>query len=98
LINAIPVVGYNIFNGKAVELSAAMVGWLSLWNALGRMILGWLSDRIGRRNAMLLDHATIFVVMLITPWLVGSAWALLFMFMLIGMTFGGTWRFSGDER
>jgi OFA family oxalate/formate antiporter-like MFS transporter len=88
-INAIPVVGYNIFNGKSAELSAALVGWLSLWNALGRMLLGWVSDRIGRRNAMLLDHATIFVVMLITPWLIGSAWAILLMFMLIGMTFGG---------
>lgn len=72
-INAIPVVGYNIFTGRPAELSAALVGWLALWNAFGRMFLGWVSDRIGRRNAMLLDHVTIFVIMLLTPFLTGSA-------------------------
>ncbi len=29
-INAIPVVGYNIFTGRPAELSAALVGWLAL--------------------------------------------------------------------
>ena len=88
-INAIPVIGFNIFTGKTAELSAALVGWLSLWNALGRMLIGWLSDRIGRRNAMVLDQGTTFVIMLLTPLLTGSAWMILLMYLLIGLTYGG---------
>lgn len=88
-INAIPIIGFNVFTGKAAELSAALVGWLSLWNALGRMLIGWLSDAIGRRSAMILNCATIAVIMLLTPALVGSAWLMLLMYLLIGLTYGG---------
>lgn len=88
-INSLPVIGYNIFTGKLAELSAALVGWLALWNALGRMLLGWLSDRIGRRNALVLDHVTIAVIMLLTPAVIGSAWLILLMYLLIGLTYGG---------
>jgi OFA family oxalate/formate antiporter-like MFS transporter len=88
-INAIPVIGYNIFTSKAAELSAALVGWLSVWNALGRMILGWVSDRIGRRNAMALNFVAIAVVMAITPFITGSAWLILLAYLIIGLTYGG---------
>jgi len=88
-INAIPVIGFNVFTSKAAELSAALVGWLSLWNAVGRMLIGWLSDRIGRRNAMVLDQGTTFVIMLLTPLFTGSAWMMLLMYLLIGLTYGG---------
>ncbi len=88
-INIIPVVGFNPFNGKPAELSAAVVGWLSLWNALGRMLLGWLSDRIGRRSTMVLNFVAIAVVMFLTPLVTGSAWLILLMYLLIGVTYGG---------
>ncbi len=88
-ISVIPVVGFNPFTGKAAELSAALVGWLSLWNALGRMLLGWVSDRIGRKNTMIINFAAIAAVMVITPFIVNSAWLILLAYLVIGVTYGG---------
>ncbi len=89
-IGAIPLIGFNVFSGRAAELSAAAVGWLGLWNALGRLFVGWVSDRIGRRLAMLANFALTALAMLLTPWFTGNAWTMLAMCLLIGLTFGGT--------
>ncbi len=88
-ISAIPVVGFNPFTGKAAEFSAAVVGWLSLWNALGRMLLGWFSDRFGRRTTMIGNFLAIAAVMVITPLVQSSAWLILLAFLVIGVTYGG---------
>ncbi|MDE3090568.1 MAG: MFS transporter, partial [Chloroflexota bacterium] len=89
-IAAIPVIGFNVFTRRAAELSAAIVGWLGLWNALGRLIVGWVSDWIGRRSAMLANFLLTAFVMFLTPRLTGNAWAMLAMYLLIGLSFGGT--------
>lgn len=67
---------------------AAAVGWLAIFNAIGRVFWGFLSDRIGRTTAMSLMFALQAVMMLLLIKLntyvllaVGSAW--------VGFHFGG---------
>ncbi|MGB8647570.1 MAG: OFA family MFS transporter [Anaerolineae bacterium] len=88
-ITSIPVIGFNPFTGVAAVLSAAVVGWLSLWNALGRMLVGWFSDRFGRRPTMIGNFIAIAIVMALTPNIQGSAWLILVAFLVIGVTYGG---------
>lgn len=89
-INTIPVIGFNVFTGTPAELSAVLVAWLALWNALGRMIVGSVFDRIGRRRAMALNFVTSAMTVALMPVLTGNAWLMLLMYLLVGLTFGGT--------
>lgn len=89
-LNALPVIGANLFTGKPAELSAVLVGWLAIWNALGRMIVGWVSDRIGRHKTMALNFVLTAMAVSLMPLLAASAWLMLLLYLLIGLTFGGT--------
>ncbi len=89
-MNAIPIIGSNIFTGRPAELSAILVGWLAIWNALGRMIVGWVSDRIGRHRTMALNFVLTAMTVSLMPLFVASAWLTLLVFLLTGITFGGT--------
>jgi OFA family oxalate/formate antiporter-like MFS transporter len=88
-LHDIPMVGYNPFSGHAAQFSAAAVGWLALWSALGRIIVGYLYDHYGWRTTMVLNCTTSALAMLLTPHLTASAWLLVLMYLVIGLTFGG---------
>jgi OFA family oxalate/formate antiporter-like MFS transporter len=88
-LHYIPIVGYNPCSGHAAQLSAAAVGWLALWSALGRIIVGYLYDHYGWRITMVLNCMTSALAMLLTPHLTASAWLLVLMYLVIGLTFGG---------
>ena len=89
-LNALPVIGANLFTGTPAELSAVLVGWLAIWNALGRMIVGWVSDRIGRHKTMALNFVLTAMTVSLMPLLAASAWLMLLLYLLTGITFGGT--------
>ncbi len=89
-INAIPVIGFNIFTRTPAELSAVLVAWLALWNALGRIMVGCVYDRIGRRRTMALNFVTTAMSVALMPLVAESAWLMLLMYSLVGLTFGGT--------
>ncbi len=89
-LNALPIIGFNLFTGKPAELSAVLVGWLAVWNALGRMIIGWISDAIGRHKTMALNFVLTAMSVSLMPLFAASAWLTLLLYLIIGVTFGGT--------
>lgn len=73
----------------AFSLAALAVGVLGVFNGVGRILAGWLSDRIGRTKAMLLFFgAQAFLVSGIVFASGFSPWALFGVMALVGLCFG----------
>lgn len=63
--------------GMTVAAAAGLVGYGAIFNGFGRIFSGWVSDRLGRRNAMLLFFGATTILMFITPFSAGTTIGLL---------------------
>ncbi len=73
----------------AVVTGTAMGLFYALFNGLGRILWGWISDRMGRRNAISLLSALQGVMMLGFYWIGGTEWGLYLGAAFIGFNYGG---------
>lgn len=78
---------------KMAKLTPADAVWIvmlmGLANALGRVFWGFVSDKIGRLNVLLIMFAVTSTVMFLFPELARTKLALLFGCMIVGACFGG---------
>lgn len=86
--NAIPVIGFNIFTGAKATLAAVATGWLAMWNGLGRLIVGGISDKLGRTTTMAGNFAVSAVTMLLLMVAGSNPWVLMLGYMFVGLTYG----------
>lgn len=73
--------------GPAATL--AMAVFFALFNGLGRILWGTISDRIGRRMSIIIMMATQGLFVILFQWMAGSPATLYLFAMLIGFNFGG---------
>lgn len=73
---------------QAATVGAAAVGWLAIFNALGRIVWGLVSDRIGRTPAFVVMFSFQAVVLFVLGSLTGEV-ALYIAAALVGFNFGG---------
>lgn len=73
----------------AVVTGTAMGLFYSLFNGLGRVAWGWISDRLGRRRSIGVMSTLQGLMMLSFFWVGGSEWGLYIGAALIGFNFGG---------
>ncbi len=74
---------------SAVVAGTAMGLFYALFNGLGRILWGWISDGMGRRRAIGLMSALQGVMMLGFFWIGASEWGLYLASALIGFNYGG---------
>ncbi len=67
----------------------AMAVFYSLFNGLGRIAWGWISDRTGRRIAIVAMLALQGVIVILFQWMAGAEYLLYLGAALIGFNFGG---------
>jgi len=67
----------------------AMAVFFALFNGLGRIIWGMISDKIGRRRSIIIMAATQGVFVFLFQWMAGNEYTLFLFAMLIGFNFGG---------
>ncbi|MBP6977279.1 MAG: OFA family MFS transporter [Lentimicrobiaceae bacterium] len=67
----------------------AMAVFFALFNGLGRILWGTISDRIGRKLSIIIMMATQGVFVILFQWMAGSQATLFLFAMLIGFDFGG---------
>lgn len=67
----------------------AMAVFFALFNGLGRIVWGTISDKIGRKLSIILMMATQGVFVILFQWMAGSQATLYLFAMLIGFNFGG---------
>jgi sugar phosphate permease len=72
--------------GASVYTTAALAGF-----AIGCLLMGWLSDRLGRRKRVILGACVLSVLawlsLILLPW--GPGWTGLSLYALLGLTAGG---------
>ena len=84
---------YGISVGMAAAMAALAMGFFGFFNGLGRPSIGALADRIGRKNAMIIDNILMavglvciaFLPTMMDPFLgtvIGAA--------IVGLSFGGS--------
>lgn len=73
--------------GASPETAALMVGFLSISNTLGRLILGPISDKVGRYNTILFQFVVIGLSMVVLALAQGALFIVALM--LIGACYGG---------
>jgi len=78
---------------SAAEASAAatlaMAVFFALFNGLGRIVWGMISDKIGRKLSIILMVATQGIFVFLFQWMAGNEYTLYLFAMLIGFNFGG---------
>jgi len=80
----------GIEEAKAVAITGTAMGlFYALLNGLGRIVWGAISDKTGRRNAIVLMSALQGVMMLVFYHVGGSQWGLYIGAAIIGFNFGG---------
>jgi OFA family oxalate/formate antiporter-like MFS transporter len=67
----------------------AMAVFFALFNGLGRILWGTISDKIGRKLSIILMMATQGVFVILFQWMAGNQATLYLFAMLIGFNFGG---------
>lgn len=67
----------------------AMAVFFALFNGLGRILWGMISDRIGRKLSIIIMAATQGVFVFLFQWMAGNEYTLYLFAMLIGFNFGG---------
>jgi OFA family oxalate/formate antiporter-like MFS transporter len=70
------------------QRAALIVSLVSLFNTFGRFAIGWVSDKIGRFQAIMLVQAT-FTVSLVIMGLVPNVSVFLFLLVFLSMSYGG---------
>ena len=80
----------EIDNGVLPGSVATIIGLISIFNGVGRVICGFLFDRIGRRNTMFIVDFTflIAVCMLIAALLAKSIVIVIIAFVIGGLAYG----------
>lgn len=81
-------------NGISVEHASAaatlaMAVFFALFNGLGRIVWGMISDRIGRKLSIIIMAATQGVFVFLFQYMAGNEYTLYLFAMLIGFNFGG---------
>lgn len=95
--NAVPI--FSDLTGAGAALAAPVVGILAVFNGIGRVLWGGISDRIGRNLAFILILGIQAVVFAAMPWLHGvGALSLAFALVLLcnGGSFGTLPAFNAD--
>ncbi|MBW6461347.1 MAG: OFA family MFS transporter, partial [Bacteroidales bacterium] len=67
----------------------AMAVFFALFNGLGRIVWGMISDRIGRKLSIIIMAASQGVFVFLFQWMAGNEYTLYLFAMLIGFNFGG---------
>ncbi len=67
----------------------AMAVFFALFNGLGRIMWGMISDKIGRKLSIIIMAATQGVFVFLFQWMAGNEYTLYLFAMLIGFNFGG---------
>jgi len=67
----------------------AMAVFFALFNGLGRILWGMISDRIGRKLSIIIMAASQGVFVYLFQWMAGNEYTLYLFAMLIGFNFGG---------
>ncbi len=73
--------------GAAATL--AMAVFFALFNGLGRIVWGMISDKIGRKKSIIIMMATQGLFVILFQWMAGNIYTLYIFAMLIGFNFGG---------
>lgn len=73
--------------GAAATL--AMAVFFALFNGLGRILWGMISDKIGRKNSIIIMMATQGLFVILFQWMAGNEYTLYLFAILIGFNFGG---------
>jgi len=73
--------------GAAATL--AMAVFFALFNGLGRILWGLISDKIGRKNSIIIMMATQGLFVILFQWMAGNELTLYLFAILIGFNFGG---------
>lgn len=73
--------------GAAATL--AMAVFFALFNGLGRILWGYISDKIGRKTSIVLMMATQGIFVILFQWMAGNPLTLYLFAILIGFNFGG---------
>ncbi len=73
--------------GAAATL--AMAVFFALFNGLGRILWGIISDKIGRKNSIIIMMATQGLFVILFQWMAGNEYTLYLFAILIGFNFGG---------
>lgn len=73
--------------GAAATL--AMAVFFALFNGLGRIVWGMISDKIGRKSSIIIMMATQGAFVILFQWMAGNPLTLYIFAMLIGFNFGG---------
>jgi len=84
---------YGIANGMAPAVAALLMGFFSVSNAIGRPLVGFLSDRFGRRIFMVLCTIVMacgMVLIAYLPTMMDPFFGTLIGACLVGISFGGS--------
>jgi MFS transporter, OFA family, oxalate/formate antiporter len=73
--------------GAAATL--AMAVFFALFNGLGRILWGMLSDKIGRKKSIIIMMASQGIFVILFQWMAGNEFTLYLFAILIGFNFGG---------
>ncbi|MBW6536380.1 MAG: OFA family MFS transporter [Mariniphaga sp.] len=73
--------------GAAATL--AMAVFFALFNGLGRILWGMISDKIGRKNSIIIMMASQGLFVILFQWMAGNEYTLYLFAILIGFNFGG---------
>jgi OFA family oxalate/formate antiporter-like MFS transporter len=76
--------------GEATIIAGTAMGlFYALFNGLGRILWGWMSDFLGRRRSLALMSALQGAMMIALFWIGGSEWGLYIAAGIIGFNYGG---------
>jgi MFS transporter, OFA family, oxalate/formate antiporter len=87
-IEALEANGMDPVTASAVA-GTAMAVFFSLANGLGRIIWGMLSDKLGRKNSIIIMTATQGILVILFTYMAGNEYLLYLGATLIGFNFGG---------
>ena len=87
-MEALTANGFTTVQASAIA-GTAMAVFFSLANGLGRIIWGMLSDKLGRKNSIIIMTATQGILMILFTYMAGTEWLLYLGATLIGFNFGG---------
>lgn len=76
-----------VAKGLTVEIAAIGVMIISIFNSMGRLFWGWVSDRLGRKNTiMLLLTVTAVIILLVN---LAAGYMILVLIAVVGFSYGG---------
>ncbi len=87
-MDALQARGMDTATASAVA-TMAMGVFFALANGMGRILWGMVSDRIGRKTALVVMYATQGVFVILFQWMAGTPATLYLFAVLIGFNFGG---------